>query len=263
MQVTADDIAQLLASAPPRKVPARVRHAAHGGRREWLLPLFGLFFAAFGMVFVWLFFPWRLLDDWRLDSSGHNVPGKIQSVGETNMSINDERVIEYVFAYTPEGGGKRSATCYTTGKRWDEGVEVTVRYLPDRPEVARIDGGRLSRGGAAGMLVVLFPLVGGGVLIWFATDRVRTNRLLENGKVAEMDVLAVDATRMRVNYQTVYKITLSALPETGGEPVVVKRWGTAEVNLLTSHALEKQPIFVLYDPRRPKKLIFPETLIGH
>lgn len=262
MQVTADDIAQLLASAPPRKVPAHVRRAVQGGAGLWVGLLFGLIFGTFGMIGVWQFFPWRLFDDWRLKAEGENTPGIVRSVIETNMSINETKVVEYVFAYLFSGSDALTASCYSTGKRWREGDRVTVRHLSDEPAIACIEGARLSKGGGMGVAVLLFPAVGYGVVGWFLTSRRRDRLLLEHGRVAEVDVLAVDATRTEVNYKTVYKIALSPLPETGGQPVVVKRWDTPEINLLTSHALRKQPIFVLYDPRRPKKLIFPEALIG-
>ncbi len=264
MQVTADDIAQLLASVPPRKVPAHVRRAVQGGAGLWVGVLFGLFFGTFGMFFVWLFFPWRVFDDWRLDVEGQETPGIVRSAVETNMSINEIQVVEYVFAYMVSGREALTTSCYTTGSRWREGDQVTVRYLPDEPTPARIEGARLSKGGGiVGVVVLIFPAVGYGMIGLLLITRRRDRLLLESGKVGEVDVLAVDATRTQMNYQTVYKITLSPLPESSDQPVVVKRWATAEINLLTSHALQKQPIFVLYDPRKPKKLIFPEALIGN
>jgi hypothetical protein len=264
VKVTADDIARLLASAPPRQVPGDFLHAGQGGGRGWGLPLFGMVFGTFGMFFVWIFFPTQLADDWRLDESEQTTSGIVRSATDTNMSINDEQVVEYVFAYLFSGNDAHTASCYTTGRRWQEGDQVTVRYLADQPAIARIEGGRLSKGGGlVGALVMIFPLIGYGLVAWFLVAKRRMRQLLENGRVAEVDVLAVDATRVRVNYQTVYKITLSPLPETSGEPVTIKRWANPEINLLTSHALQKQPIFVLYDPRWPRQLIFPEALIGN
>lgn len=214
------------------------------------------------MFGVWLFFPWRLMDDWRLKAEGEKTSGIVRSAVEINMSINETKVVEYVFAYQFSGNDALTASCYSTGKHWREGDRITVRYLADEPAIACIEGARLSKGGIMGVAVILFPAAGYSMVGWFLISRRRDRLLLENGKVAEVDVLAVDATRTQVNYKTVYKITLSALPESGGQPVVVKRWSTPEINLLTSHALQKQPIFVLYDTRRPKKLIFPEALIG-
>jgi hypothetical protein len=261
VKVTADDIAQLLAGAPPRRVPVHVVKAAQGGKGSWVPILFGLVFGGMGLVFTVVFFPWRFVDDWRLAASEFTAAGKIRSVGETNMSINDTKVQEYVFAYTPPEGAKQVSSCYTTGLRWREGEAVTVRYLPGHPDIACIDGARLSQGGAAGVLVGLFPLIGGGLVGWSIMGRRKTARLLAGGRVAEVDVRAVDATRMQVNYQTLYKITLSPLPGGDGQPVIVKRWAKPEVNLLTQRALDKQSLFVLYDPRKPKNLIFPEALI--
>jgi hypothetical protein len=262
VKVTADDIAQLLAGTPPRRVPAHVVKAAQGGKGSWVPTLFGLVFGGMGLVFTAIFFPWRFLDDWRLAASEFTAPGKVRSVGETNMSINDTKVQEYVFAFTLPEGAKQVASCYTTGLRWNEGDAVTIRYLPGRPEMACIDGARLSKGGGVGVFVILFPLIGGSLAGWGIVSRRKTASLLAQGRVAEVDVRAVDATRVQVNYQTLYKITLSPLPGGDGQPVTVKRWAKPEVNLLTQRALDKEPLFVLYDPRRPKDLLFPEGLIG-
>ena len=66
---------------------------------------------------------------------------------------------------------------------------------------------------------------------------------------------------MSVNYQTVYEITLVSPALHGGQPVKLKRWNKPEVNLAVQHALQKQPVFVLVDPRNHTRVLFPEALI--
>lgn len=261
MKVTADDIAQLLASSPPRKVPDHLAKAAKGGG-AWVGVLFGLFFGCFGMIFVVAFFPWRLGEELRLSlGSTRTVSGVVADAYETNMSVNDEKVYGYVVNYAADAGGKRAATCFTSGQRWTTGASVTVRYLASNSAIACIEGARLNKGGLGGSFVVLFPLIGFGIAGGIFLSRSRAKQLLREGVVAEVDVLAVDATNMRVNYQTVYKITVSSPTFASGQPVVIKRYNQPDVNLATQHALQKQPVFVLYDPRKPKRLIFPEALI--
>lgn len=262
MKVTAEDVAQLLASAPPRQVPAHVAKAVMGGGTSWFLPLFGLIFGGMGLLFTVLFFPWRFADDWRLAAdTARTTPGVITEVTKTNMSINKVRVREYGFRYTTEDGHLRQGRCYTTGEQWSINAAVKVRYLPAEPELACVEGARLSEGGWGGVFVVIFPIIGGGLIAWFVADRRRKRRLLQAGVVAEADVVSVDTTSAKVNNQDVYKIVLTAPALQGGRPLTVHRVNKPDVNLALKHFTEKQPIFVLFDPRKPKRMVFPEALI--
>jgi hypothetical protein len=194
VKVTADDIAQLLASPPPRRVPAHVAKAIKGGKGVWFTVLFGLFFGSFGMIFVWIFFPWRLGDEWQLRGGGaREVSGHVREVSATSMSVNEQRVYEYRFAYTPEDGTPRSAVCFATGRDWAGGREVPVRYLPARPQVALIEGASLNQGGMFGAFTIIFPLIGYGMAIGSLVLRGNPTRLLREGAVAEVDVLACGA----------------------------------------------------------------------
>ncbi len=262
VKVTAEDIAQLLASAPPRRVPSSVARAATGNRSSWFLPLFGLVFGGMGLVFTLVFFPWRFRDDWRLAAdSARTVPGVITDVSRTNLSLNKVRVMAYGFRYTPGDGRRRQGRCFTTGTRWAGHASVTVRYLPDEPDLACVDGARLSESGGGGAFVALFPLIGGGLVGWFVLDRRRVHRLLRDGLMAEADVISVDETSARVNNQNVYRIVIKAPALQGGQPLTVHRVNKPDVNLALKHFGEKQPIFVLYDLRHPKRVLFPEALI--
>ena len=259
MKVTADDIAQLLASAPPRKVPPAVERAAQGGG-GCIASGVGLFFGAFGMIFVVIFFPWRIVDEIRLASSARTAPGEIRGVTETNMSINETKVMEYTFTFSPSSGKTREGVCYTTGRHWSEGSAVTVRYLRNRPEVACVEGGRLSQGGWFGLFTLIFPLIGFGIAAGVFLGRRSTRRLLREGHTAEVDIVSDDETSVKINYQTVYRITLSN-PLGGGSPVTIKRAARPEVDLALKHFREKQPVFVLYDPKKPSRVMLPEALI--
>ena len=164
MKVTANDVAQLLAGSPPRQVPVAIAKASAASGGCFLL-LFGIIFGSFGMVFVVALFPWRFIDDWQLASDhARTTPGVVNRVQKTGMSINKIRVMEYFFNYTPADGLRREGHCFTTGNQWSENNAVTIRYLSDKPEVASIEGARLSEGGWGSAFVILFPLVGGGLV---------------------------------------------------------------------------------------------------
>ena len=216
-----------------------------------------------GVLFMAVFFPWRFADDRQLDSErALTVPGTITSVSRTSMSINRTRVMEFGFRYTPADGRVRDGRCYTTGSRWENNAAVTVRYLPDNPELARVEGARLSEGGNGTAFVGLFPLVGAALVVWFVIDRQRTRRLLREGRVTEATVVSAEPTMASVNRQVVHKIVITSSDLQGGRPVTVNRFKPAEVNLVQKHLREKQPVFVLYDPQKHTRVLFPEALLG-
>ena len=263
MNVTSDDIAQLLASSPPRKVPPPVARAVLGGRGVWALPVFGLIFGGMGVLFMFVFFPWRFADDWRLDSEqALTVPGTITSVSRTSLSMNRTRVMEFGFRFTPADGRVRQGVCYVTGQRWSANEAVTVRYLPGTPELARVEGARLSASSSGSAFVALFPLIGAALVVWFVVDRRRTRRLLREGRVTEATVVSAEPTMASVNRQVVHKIVITSSDLQGGRPVTVNRFKPAEVNLVQKHLREKQPVFVLYDPQKHTRVLFPEALLG-
>ena len=79
--------------------------------------------------------------------------------------------------------------------------------------------------------------------------------------MAEVDVLSVTETMTQVNNQRVYRIELANPAQAGGPPVTVRRVRRADIDLARKHADNQQPVFVLYDPRKPSRVIFPEALI--
>lgn len=261
MKVTADDIAQLLASSPPRRVPAHLEKAAQGGNGVWWAAAFGLFFGGFGMIFVVVFFPWRIVDELRLGASRETAPGEIAHAAPTNLKMNHARVWEYAFAFTAPNGDRQEGRCYAAGRRWREGARVTVRYLRDHPHIARVDGARLSKGSWFGAFTLIFPLVGFGIVAGAVRARRETTRLLREGQMAEVDIVSVDETRLQENYKTVYRITFSN-PTPGGPPITIRRAERAAVDLALKHWRDRQPVFVLHDPRKSTRVIFPEALIN-
>lgn len=264
MKVTAEDVAQLLASPPPRPVPAHVQKAAQGGEGAWFIPLFGFIFFSFGTLLAAFFFPWRFIDDWRLSSdSARTVKGRIVSIHDANMRINEVSVLDYEFSYDAGDGRNRTAHCYTTGRQFSANSDVLVRYIPAQPDVACLEGARLNEAGWAGAFVLIFPLVGAGIAIGFAVRRRNKRRLLSSGEVTEVDVVSVDRTNTRINGRYVYKIMVISPTLLNGQSFSVRRTDPGEIELVQKRVTDKQPIYALYDSRKPRRLLFPEALIGN
>jgi len=252
-------LAAFLAQIPPRRVPPELRRAANRQSGLWFLGLFGLMFGGLGLFFVWMFFPWNFPRDWQLRGAPV-APGRVLSSDRTNLSENRQRVYRYDFEFTPPAGAKTRGTCYTSGQRWSPGAAIGVRYLPDNPAVNCIDGARSSQASGAAAFVVIFPLVGAAAMTFGLVARRRRRFLLEEGRVGEARVAAVESTAMQINRQTVFRITLQGFTDSG-RPVVVRKYDSAHVDLARERLASNQPVFVLYDPEHPDRVILPETLL--
>jgi hypothetical protein len=247
-----------LAMSPPRQVPQSMSRAVVSFKSQWLLMIFGMIFLLMGLGFSWAFVPRHLLRERKLEQGPSlTVPGKILSVEETNLSINEVKVREYQFSYQPDSGGSRQGTAYTTGGRWREGATVRVRYLEADPALAVPEGARLGKSSAGALFVLLFPLVGGGILIGCLYSRQTKKRLLRHGWASSATVTALEKTSTEVNGQHVFKIHLTFIDD--GRVVVKRSYDAAELALAEEAVSSSRPLQILYDPNKPKRLLFPET----
>jgi len=251
-----DEMAAFLAAPTPRRmVSPAIHRAALRQSAPWIVTLFGAFFGCFGMLFVWFFTPWNYLQDVRLNDAA-TVSGRVESVSESNMSINKVKVMRYTFSFQPPSNRQFQGECFTTGFRWHVGEKVTVRYLAKNPAVSRIEGARLSEGSLVLLLTWIFPFVGFTVAGWTLLARRRTIALLERGTVAEALVTSVEPTRTQINRQRVYAIALS---RGGGKTVVLRRHQANIVALARERLESEKPVFVLFDPANPKRTMLPEA----
>lgn len=263
VKVTADDIAQLLASPPPRLLPAHVARAAKSARASALsivvLPLL------FGLGGIWLAvasFPVRALDEMRLGRESVRTAGTIVNVARADSALRDTTVFSYKFSYKPKGEAQpRTGLAYAVDQTWERGDILSVRYVPARPEVACPVGARLDKDGLVGALTMFVPLVGFALGVKLLRVRRKQEQLLIQGEAARVEVISIDLTGKKVNYDTEYAVTLRAPPGVEDGTIVVERSAKAEINWITQRALQKTPVAIIYDPASPEELIFVETLI--
>ena len=257
----------LLSSTLPRLVPRALRRAAIKQSRSTSMILFGVLFACVGGVFCWWFFPWGFWKDWEL--RGHaaaHASGKVIAVQALNLSEGGSKhfsgtpVYQYDFAFSPtQGGPEVQGACYSTGLLYrQDNAAVTVEYLPGNPLVARISRTRLSQTSLIGMIAGIFPCAG-LVLAGFAGwQRRRVKWLLANSEAGRATVLSIGATGWRVMGQRVYRATLC---RTGRqEPLVVSQRDPVVVSFLRQAQDSKQPVWILFDPAKPQRVLFPESL---
>lgn len=254
-----DQLAAVLASPVPRRPPAELLARVKNEAASLIGVGFGLFFAAFGSVFVALFFPWQLPFELRLKLPDvRTAEARIERVEATNFSINKTRVRGYDFRFSTPDGAQIRGHCYTTGQRWPEGAVATVRYVAGDPTVACLDGARLSQSGWIGLLVLLFPAVGLGVAGYSLLERRRAERMLIHGAVAELRVTAVESTKVQVNKRSLFRIALAPADAPGTEPRVERRSDPRAVRFALERLESGQPMFVLVDPKQPTRTLWIE-----
>lgn len=256
-----DQLAALLASSPPRRVPEAIRRAAQKQAAPLAAIIFGAVFTVFGMVFVLIFLPWELPNDWKIDrADAATAEGRVLEAKRSSMSINKVYVWEYVFTFQPQSGAAVSATCYTTGQRWQPGDQVEIRYRPEEPSIARIEGARRSQSTGGVGFVLLFPAVGLFIIVATLLVRRRAAQLLQHGTLGEALVHAVDATLSKNKKQTTYRIALRGIEASGGREFELNTQDGRLAGFAQERLESKQPVFLLYNPAKPKRLLFPETL---
>ncbi len=254
-------LAALLAAPAPRIVPSALRRAGARQATPVSIAILGAIFAVVGLGMGSVFFPWNFYRDWQLSASGTDTAtGRVVSVRNTSLSINRRKVVRYEFTFKTATGANERGICYTTGQQWSPNATVTVRYRPEDPEVACIFGARLSESGAVVLPMLILPGAGLGLIAWFVVSRRRIRSLLERGTVGEALVTAVDQTFTRVNKRYVYKITLQRTDAPDAGTLTLRSYQPEVVSFAQARLASKQPVFVLYDPAKPKRALLPETL---
>lgn len=257
-----EQIVALLAAPPPRRVPPELRRAAMRQTAPMLFVLIGAGLTLFALMFVVAFFPWNLAQQWQLDADGAaTASGKIVGVERTNISIGKKPVMRFTFEFMPATTGRvQRGTCYTTGSSWTDGASVTVRYRPNDPGLACVEGARLSKTGGAAAFVLLFPGIGVTAMVIGLRLRHRALHLLVHGEVAEAFVTALETTSTTINNHPLYRIMLRRVDRPDDPLLETRKWDPAVVSFARARLESKQPVFVLFDPRRPKGVLLPETL---
>jgi hypothetical protein len=248
-----------LASPAPRRVPPSIfKVTAPEGTRTILFA--GLLFLIMGLFFSWTFMPWYLPRQWRLDlGPAAAVQGTITEVEVIGTSRKKHKplVQKYTYRFAAKDGASREGTAYTTGGRWKEGRKVKVRYLESDPSVSVPLGARMGEEDVVGSFVILFPLMGSAVLISYFVERRRRMILLSHGWIGKGSVTALERTWASVNNQPQYKIKVTRTDY--GVESVMRSYYPGVVSFVTARKDAQEPVTILYDPRKPKRLMLPET----
>lgn len=243
---------------PPRHLPLLVRmRILFGGALNqigWLM--FG-----FGMVFYWAFCMNSDLTGWYTFRGAPTTSGVVTRCEKTHFSEGggEDTPGTPIYAHRYEfalGGQKYQGVSYSVGRESLLGMQVTIEYRAGNPARSRIEGCRSAPFGPGVMFVLLFPAIGGCLIMVGSRGARRTLRLLVHGKQAVGTLKSKEPTNVEVNKKTVYKLTFEFQDEQGATyDVVAKTHNTAR--------LEDDPREpLLYDPAYPQSASLLDHLPG-
>ncbi|MCF7837720.1 MAG: DUF3592 domain-containing protein [Candidatus Marinimicrobia bacterium] len=255
MTPTLAELKPFLETPPPRLAPPLLlKRALRGGPA--VLLLLGGFLSLFGLLFLTIFFPRQVADEIRLNRRAQrDIEARVTAAEATSFRENEQRVYRYAFDYTGPDGIRRTGMSYRTGGPVHaEGELVPLEYLPGRPAVARLAGGRLSPFGWGAAAVAVFPLVGLGMLFFALRTRARIRFLLRHGFFSLGRIETVEPTNVRVNNQLRYRVRL--VYDADGTPQIAtyNAYG-ADVPRAQEACTAQTPVGLLYDPAHPSRIL--------
>ena len=131
--------------------------------------------------------------------------------------------MRYDYAYVAAGDSLRGRA-YLPGGGMEVGTSVIVEYQADEPQVSRIPGTRRKAFGSWVLVVLLFPLVGLGFILFSLRKNFKAVDLVVNGQFARGKLIKREPTNTKINEQMVYKYTFSFVaPEDGKTYEVVAK----------------------------------------
>ncbi|MHC4249038.1 MAG: hypothetical protein ACYS9X_07920 [Planctomycetota bacterium] len=275
--VTREEVEAFLDLPIPRDVPPAIRrNALSRGCASGCFLAFGAMWSLMALAGMFIIpLPWRLLDELRLDiGSPATATGEVLSVERVGKRDRRAR-----FSFVDSGGNARTGVCYHAPVMRDRhhrrrgpepGREAQVEYLPGRPEVSRLKGWTVNRAGYFPLIFVPVLLIGPTILFVAASRRRRTLRLLRNGYAVKGRITAgrgaterkVSAPGCSFGVNRVHDAVIAY--EAGGAEVEARFFAASrhERGVVGRARQSGEPVWVMYDPVRPERMLLAEALIA-
>jgi hypothetical protein len=237
---------------PPRAVPPALRlQALFGGA----LSVTGFMVLALLSPVAWLFAGNAdVLSPFVFRAGAERAEGRVQSIRKTSASEGERPVYEVGFSFRGPDGTQRLGASFVTGRHPAVGEAVGVEYLALRPDVARIEGGRLTIFGPAAVVSLIFPAIGAVLALLGVRSGRRRLRLLGEGQLASAGYLRQAPTNVTINGRPLLELTFEYKAADGSQHTVAQR--TTEPGALTDERREQ----LLYLPAAPERATLVDAL---
>jgi hypothetical protein len=240
---------------PPRPVPLGLRLVVFSGG---VLGFIGWFFLGLGLIFVWVFGPRHLpLYAYAWAGPPASVEGIVLDTSSANASENERPVYRLAYSFVASDGTEHRGVSYVTGHSVPAGSQVTVEYVPGRPDVSQVRGMRRNLMPEWVMLfVAILPAIGLAFVVGTLRRGTKANRLLAHGQLARGVLTDKRPTGMKINEREVYKLTFDFEAGDGRSYQAIAR--THEPERLEDQ--RREPL--LYDVFNPAYSVMLDSLPG-
>ncbi len=242
---------------PPRRVSPLLFANMFCANSPGLL-IFGWIFACFGMIFVCAFVGQIRMADvfgkWKPAGTATLVSSE-----DAKMKVNDTRMYRHSFTVTPENGETITCVCHSGSKLMDDGDQPReVQALYDtRFGAYRLEDTSLGVMGGWGLFslfVLLFPIIGLGIVVSTFRTALRNWRLLKYGQVTKGVVMDISPTGTKINHQDVMNVTFEYITADG------QRLQGSSSGLDVSRITDDDCEVLFYDPQHPKHIFLLDSL---
>lgn len=214
---------------------------------------FGLIFLIISSIFIIVFSSFIKFDS--LTQNSPVIEGIVTDINVTSTSINDRRVYAFHYEYKLPDGSIRNGKSFSEDIYYEVGAPVKVLYSEKDPGVSHIEGMRAGEfSGWILFIMIPFLLVGAGFFIYGLRKARKDIYLLRVGEVAYATLLRKEATSMKINNRTVYKIYFRFTAADGSTYETACK--SHKTNLLEDEEKEK----LVYDPNAPEQALLLDSL---
>jgi hypothetical protein len=232
----------------PRALPrALIWRLIFGGP----LVVFGWLFAAIGMVAALVFLP---MLDLSFGDHDRQASATLTSVEETSSTENEHRIYRVRYTFLDEAGLVRHGESYTTDPPSVSG-SWRVDYRSGDPSESQLHGMRRRPFSPLFLFVLVFPIVGLGLVIWQLPAARRNVRLLRYGAETRGKLVRKRETRVTVNDTPVMALTFEY-------EVCGKTYSTMVKTLQPAPLEDDEREAMLYDPQSPSRATTLDHLPG-
>ncbi len=214
----------------------------------------GLSFAGMGMIFVIAFTPMvDFVSPFHFGDDAEKTSGIVTEVNATNVSVNDDNVLEYQFVFTYMGKSYNGVS-YSTEHRYKADQNVPVEFEPENPAIARIEDMALKPMPLFVLFVYIFPAIG-FVFLYFAFRRgIPKIHAVMYGIMTRGSLVKMEATGGSINNQTVYDCYFSFKDGTGNEYTAIG--STHKTDLVRDEPEER----IIYDSDNPGNSVVVDAM---
>lgn len=214
----------------------------------------GLSFAGLGMIFVIVFTPMvDFISPFYFGDDAEKTSGIVTEVNSTNVSVNEDNVLEYKFVFTYMGR-TYSGVSYSTDRSFTVDQNAPVEFEPDNPAIARIEDMDLKPMPIFVLFVFIFPGIG-FVFLYFAFRKgIPKINAIRYGIMTRGKFMKMEATGGSINNQTIYDCHFSFKDRMGNEFTAVG--STHKTELIRDEAEER----IIYDPENPANSVVVDAM---